>query len=107
MATLWERISGFNLPFPPPAGDEKIAIHGFAAALSEWHSGQYTRAEVIAMFNIQPGQEAQLDSLKAKFDAATDKRQFERVFKDLTYLAELGLDYTDVADVSTRLDAVP
>lgn len=106
MATLWERITG-QLPNEPPAGDEKIHIHPFMAAMREWEVGQYTRAQIITGFNIQSSQEAQLDSLKSKFNNATDQKEFMQVFKDLAYLAEHEYDYLDVADVNTRLDLVP
>ena len=99
--SLWTRIT-------EPAGSEvKIPIHGFMAAVREWQAGEYTRAQVISTFNLSASEETELDALKTKFQAATDKKEFMQVFKDLSYLAELHLDYATTAQVKTRLDLVP
>lgn len=101
--SLWSRIT--NPDFE--AGEVKIPIHGFIAATAEWQRGEYSRADVIAMWSISVSEESDLDALKAAFQAATDKADFRDVFKDVAYLAELGKDYLTGAAALTRLQAVP
>lgn len=42
-----------------------VSVHGFMAALGELERGQMTRAQVLAAFNVQPAEEADLDALAA------------------------------------------
>ena len=106
MATLFQRLIGKNLPrgSTDPA-EQKIAIHAFCGVINEWRRGKVTGAEAASMFDLDAGQQAQALIFKDLLDAAQDKMEFMRVFKDNLYAGEVDLDprYTTAATVLQRL----
>lgn len=93
--SLLDRLIGSEAP--------KIGVHQFQAALAEWEDGALTRAEVIAAFAIGAAEETELDWLKARYQAATDKERFKKVLDNVLLLAEAGLVYDTPAKVQARL----
>ena len=84
-------------------GEVKIPIHAFCSCIYEHKRGYMTGAEFIALFNIDQPDVSALTTLGALIDAAPNKIQFMRVFKDLLYLAESNLLYTTQGAFVTRL----
>ena len=85
---LWQRIWG-DEGGDGTAQDEKIALHTFWGMVSEWDRGYETQSNVLATFNIAPGDQTnQAADIKAHINAATDKTEFIRICKDWSYTAE-------------------
>lgn len=82
----------------PLAGEEKLPVHQFLAALAEIRRGQITRAQLISGFAVSVAQEAQLDTFIARM--ASDTLTREEVH-DVLLLAENG--FRTPAQVMTRL----
>jgi len=102
--SLWTRLT------VPNQNEEKIAIHHFCAWLSEWQAGVtgFDRLSLMAVFGLQDiaSEGGQLDTLKALYQASTDKIEFFAVFKNILYLAEGGLAYTSPNDAIARLTGI-
>ncbi len=84
---LLDRLSGKEEP--------KLPVHQFQAALRLWQLGEVTRSQVISEFDVTAGEESDLDFLKSKSQAATDKSQFGNIIDAMLMLAEgenFGLD---------------
>ena len=105
MATLFERLIGKDLPANPAADETKIGIHAFCAVIGEWQRGKVTGGEAAAMFDLSASQVTQVQVFKDLLNAAPDKKEFIRVFKDNLYAGEQNLDarFTTQATVLARL----
>ncbi len=84
--SLLDRIIGIDPDEP------RINAHGFQAAMSEWADGAtgFSRATIIAEFQLVTDDEAELDALKTIYDNAnTDakKRRLLKVFDNVVMLA--------------------
>lgn len=97
MANLIERLTS--------ADGEKIAIHAFLGALNEYKRGKITGAELQTAFNLDAAQTTQAQTLVGLLNAAPEKTEFMRVFKDLMYMGEFNLHsrYRDITFIQTRL----
>ena len=115
MANLVERLTGQLTPAEVlDPENNKLGIHAFVGALSEWERGHFTRASIVSIFNLSAAQENQLDSLKSLYVASTQKTEFVRVFKDLMFMGEANVivgnpspflsQYRDIAFVQQRLE---
>ncbi|MEQ9643523.1 MAG: hypothetical protein RIM84_26120 [Alphaproteobacteria bacterium] len=103
MATLHERIVDGN----ELAGEDKIAVRTFAAALYYWAAGTHTRAQVIAAFAVTAEQETALDWLAARFAAASSNEIFLVLLEKAMILAEAGLGgWDDEATFVSRINAL-
>ncbi len=104
---LLDRIVGWagDAGTPLPEGKEKIAIHAFQAALAEWQDGGVIRADLVAAFAITADEESDLDWLKGRYAAASDKNRFAKVVDNVLLLAEAGHMYTTKAAIQARLNA--
>lgn len=67
----------------------KVPIHGIMGALNEWADGAKTRQNVIDFLELDTADEADLDYLKSKYVAASDKTNFMSVLLRLLTLAEI------------------
>ena len=106
MATLWERISGNNLPEGSVADDEqKIAIHAFWGMIHEWQRGHETQANVLSEFSLTGSQLTDGQTIKQHINAAPDQVRFIRVCKDWSYCAEASSQakYLDWTQFVTRM----
>jgi len=103
MPNLIQRLTGATLP---EDSNEKIAIHPFLGALNEYRRGKITGPDIISAFNLDTDQTNQAVALKDLIVAAPQKTEFMRVFKDLMYMGEYGLNsnYTDISWVNSRLE---
>ena len=85
-----------------PGATSKIGVHRFGAALRQWASAELTRAQVIAAFNLDAGEQTELDALRASYDAlgtgnalaAFNKAVRLNEMEDVFLLVETG-DYTE------------
>ena len=104
---LLDRIVGWvgDVGTPLPEGERRIRVHAFQAALCEWEHGGVTRADIVAAFSITTAEESDLDWLKSKHAAATDKNRFAKVVDNVLLLAEARVIYTTKASITARLNA--
>ncbi len=87
----------------------KIGVHRLGAGLREWAAGGVTRQQLIDRFALNAGEIAELDALKASYDAlgtgnataAFTKAAWTQRMEDVFLLCETG-DYTE-AQAKTRL----
>jgi hypothetical protein len=99
--------------------DIKVPIHGIMAALQEWSEGAITRQQVIDFFELEVTDEADLDWMKSKYDAATDKIHLLMVMHRILLLGEIEsglrnsvsyagtfLDYDQKASFVARINAI-
>ena len=94
MATLFDRLSGINLPTSVIPAEQKLAIHAYAGAINELRRGKITGGEIATMFSLDAGQVTSTITLKDLLVAAPEKTEFMRVFKDFLYLSETETDNT-------------
>lgn len=78
--SLFDRLASID-----PAGN--VGIKPFLAALAEFQRGELTGAEVVAMFDLDSGEQADAIALKNLYASATDKKEFKSVFEDWFYIA--------------------
>lgn len=106
MATLFQRLIGKNLPEAStiPA-EHRMHVHAFTAVINEWRRGKVTAVDAAAMFSLDAGQQADALAFKDLLDAAPDKLEFMRVFKDWLYCGETSTDsrYENAASLLQRL----
>ena len=93
--SLYNRIVGSE--------DPKILWHQFQATLTEWEAGFITRADVIALNNITPAEEADLDSLKSLYTTSISRAGFRASFDNAGLMAEVGWIYTTKGLFNQRL----
>ena len=79
---LLEKLQGIAEP--------KIPVHQFYSALIEWESLETNRATIVSFFGLDADDEADLDWLKGKFDASTNKREFAERIHGIFLLSESG-----------------
>lgn len=53
----------------PGAGETRISVHRFGAALRQWAAGELTRAQIVSAFTLSVAEQAELDALRATYDA--------------------------------------
>ncbi len=101
--SLLDKIIGTEHP--------RINNHGFQAAMSEWADGAtgFSRASIIAEFQLETADEAELDALKVIYDGAnTDakRRRLLKVFDNICMLAgDRDLSWYKVkSEINTRLN---
>jgi len=91
-----------------------LNAHAFQAAMSEWEDGAigFSRATIIAAFELTVDDETELDALKAVYDSANTNAKRQRLLKAFDNIAmlvndnELGF-YQTKAEINARLtDAV-
>lgn len=102
--SLLNRLRGIEQP--------RINAHGFQAALTEWVDGGvgFSRATIIAQFQLTAADEADLDELKTLYDSANTNAKKLRLRKALDSVFMLISDrdltfYPTNADVKARLTA--
>lgn len=103
MATLFERLTGINLPEDAGVNDRKMAIHSFTGALNELRRGKFTGQQIATMYNLTAPQQTSAIALKDLIVAAPQKTEFMRVLKDCLYMAECGDAYLTQAALTARL----
>lgn len=98
--SLLDRLSGSEKP--------KLPVHQFWAALVEWVENEITRQELIDNFGITSEDETELDWLKTKLDASSDKPNFMHHVHSLFMLAEQKrFGYHIKATMQTRILGLP
>jgi hypothetical protein len=102
MPNLIQRITG---DLTSAESDQKIALHGFLAAINELRLDKITQGEFNNYFDMTTAQKNQAGALKDLIIASPSKSRILRVFKDWMYLGELDYDpkYRTMADVNQRL----
>jgi len=103
MPDLIERITG-GLDLADQ--DHKIGLHSFCAALNEYRRGKITGNEFVEAFELTSAQTNTASVLVGLINAAPQKTEFMRVFKDLMYMGEANLHsrYRDISFIQTRLE---
>ena len=85
---LFEKLVGTAKP--------KLPIHSFAGSLHLWAKGLVARADIVASFGLDAGDDADLDFLKNKYDGAANKTDFIATIEMLLICGEdegrFGLD---------------
>ena len=100
MSTLFQRVIG-----DIGESEVRIPIHGIRALFGELERGAVDPAYIIAAYNLDAGQQADLATLITKMIAATDKGAFSRFVFDWLVLAEQGFaDYRVETDFWLRVD---
>ena len=101
MSTLFQRVIG-----DISENEVRIPIHGIRALFGELERGAVDPAYIIAAYDLDAGQQADLLTLITKMIAATDKGAFSRFIFDWLVLAERKFtDYRVEADFWLRVDA--
>ena len=98
MATLFERLTGLNLPDAPTPAEEKMAIHAFDGACNYADMsvviptyGTVTGAQVAGWFNLDAAQQQEMIYLFDLIDDAKTagvRTAFQRANKDWWYNGE-------------------
>lgn len=58
MATLFERLTGINLPSDSTnTSEQKMAIHSFTGALNELRRGKFTGQQIATMYSLTAQQQ--------------------------------------------------
>ena len=70
--------------------DPKLPIHTFAGSLHLWAKGLVTRADIVASYELDAGDDADLDFLKSKYDASANKTDFIATIEMLLIHGEDG-----------------
>lgn len=87
MATLFQRMIG-GIPEGDP--EKRVPIYGIAELLREYHRGAITPQTIINAYNLTVSQQADLQTINQRINAASNKqRYFEFVFS-LLALGELA-----------------
>jgi phenolic acid decarboxylase len=109
MTTLFQRLGKINLPAHQEVvvlSDQKISMHAFTAAVTEFFYGEFTGTEVKALFDLDTAQTADAIRIRNLIQDAPDKVAFMRNFKNVLYLVEGKLAYTVEADFWTRVEGI-
>lgn len=97
---LYERITSDGESDSP----EKIPVHIFGVALREWARGNITRANVVNAFNLDAGDQTEINAIAAKYAGlpnANAKLDFLTQMEDAFLAAEAG--FYDRDTVASRL----
>ena len=101
--SLLDRLAGTEQP--------RINAHGFQAAMSEWADGAsgFSRASIITAFQLEVGDEAELDALKVIYDSANTNAKKQRLLKAFDNICMLAGDnelgwYQTKAEINARLN---
>ena len=97
MADLFDRLFTISEDYP------QIAVHYFYAALSDMAAGKSTKSEIVTGFSLDATAEAQLDTLIAAYQNATDKNRWLHELHSVMMLAEAGLKYRTKLSFATRM----
>lgn len=107
--SLVDRLAGIT-DEPIPVGFKKLGVSTFWASLYELAQGQVTKAQMVAYFELDPTEEAELDWIIGRYNAqpnATAKAKFVELMQVLFMLAEAGVPgYTTNADLVARINAI-
>jgi phenolic acid decarboxylase len=109
MTTLFQRLGKINLPAHQEVvvlSDQKIGMHAFTAAITEFFYDEFTGADVKAMFNLDDGQTIDAIRIKSLIQDAPDKVAFMRNFKNVLYLTEGKYAYIVEAEFWTRAEGI-
>ena len=88
--------------------DPKLAVHQFVAGLHDWEDGVSTRAEIISAFGLSVADEVDLDWLKSKYLASSDKKHFIIVLEGCLCLGEQNLLGYDIkTNFIARITGLP
>lgn len=103
---LVDRLAGIN---QDPEGGNKLSVNAFHAMLYELAAGQVTKAQIVAYFALDAGEEAELDWIIGRYNAqpnAAAKEKFVELMRVLFILAESQVPgYSTNADLVARIDA--
>ena len=97
---LFERITSDGEAGSPA----KISVHLFGIALREWTRGNITRAQVVSAFNLDAGDQTELDAISSTYQALStdwDRLNFLAQMEDAFMAAEAG--FYNKATVGNRL----
>lgn len=108
---LLNRIAGIpDSPEQDPADVKRIPVDFFWAYLYEIAQGQRTQAQLIARFELDAGEQAELSWLVGKYNAqpnANAKAKFVELMRVIFMLCEAGEPgYTTSADIAARINAI-
>ena len=100
--SLLDRLRGIEQP--------RLSAHGFQAAMSEWADGAagFSRATIIAEFDLTLDDESDLDAIKAIWDTANTNAKKLRLRKAFDSVLMLATDrdlsfYPTNASIVARL----
>ena len=100
MVTLFQRVVG-----DISVDESRIPIHGIRAMFGEVEREALTPADIVTQYDLDAGQQADLDTLLTKMVGATDRAHLSRFTFDWLVLAELNtLDYRNEAAFWVRVD---
>lgn len=106
MATLLDRLTGININRDIP-GEERIPMDTFLGGMVDVAYGDLTKANVVSYYNLDAGQESDLDWLIGQYQLATDKQFFIwRVGHKLSLANDRVPGYTNTAALKTQIEAI-
>lgn len=100
MADLFDRL------FPTSPTNDKIAVHYFRAAISDYVAGYTTQNQIITAFGLDTDAQADLTVLCNAVDAlttVTEKMRWLIELHDVMMIAESGLKYSTKSAFKTRM----
>ena len=107
--SLIDRLGGIA-PSPVPEDFKKLSLDTFWACLYELSQGKVTKAQMVAYFELDATEEAELDWIIGRYNAqpnATAKAKFVELMRVILMLAESGVPgYTTNADLVARINAI-
>lgn len=87
MATLFERLTGVNLPIE---SDEKLPWSAFKSLIYERNRGAVTGQYIATALSLTPAQITDAQRIVTAIQAASNKQAFISQLDDLLTLAELS-----------------
>lgn len=87
----------------------KLPVHQFWAALTEFAAGEVTKPQIVAFFNLDAADEADLDWLIGKYQAAANNKKeiFLHRIHDIFVLAEYDFPgYQTEAELQGMIDRI-
>lgn len=108
--SLINRIAGIPEQGQSPEDVRRIPVDFFWAYLYELAAGVKTQADVVAVFELDAGEQADLTWLVGRYNAqpnATAKAKFVELMRVIFILAEANdPDYMTGAQIAARIQAI-
>lgn len=106
---LVDRLSGIGLN-PDAPGPGKLPVATFVASLVELANGQMTKAAIVSYFELDAGDESDLNWLIAQYNSRTTAEARDKFLQMLTHLFALAErrvpGYDTTAALAARIQTV-
>lgn len=103
---LIDRLAGIG----DPETAQKLAVNTFHSLLYELSAGQVTKGQIVSYFDLDAGEEAELDYLIGRYNAQPDsaaKGRFVELMRVIFILAEAQVPgYSENSQIVARIEAI-